>query len=40
LLCDGLYYLGVFWPGTVTPVLVRGLITLAISTDLTDLQHY
>ena len=34
------YYLGVFWPGAVTPVLVRGLITLEIRAGLIDLPHY
>ena len=31
---------GVFWPGAVTPLLVQGLITLAISTGLIALPHY
>ena len=36
----GLYW-GVFWLGTVGGVLTRGLITLAVSTGLIDLQpHY
>jgi len=30
----------VFWPGAVTPVLVRGLITLEIRAGLIDLPHY